>query len=756
MVSEPLQWHSAFNVYELDNQDVLLLSATQEFFLSSQQFPFFALVDGVKSAGEILQSQNSQHQGALFYYHINQLRHADVLLGAARIAPYVQPIFESVDTTETVDRRDLSETCQMINLSALPERAMADVASVLRLALSTSGTECDGLEVMLAQPLNLIVVDDFVDPRIVDFGIAPLPLTGSFMVIKVSGDECWLSPVFGREEVECFAVLQQQILANQPIRKWLMDKFPHRRHGYAFVARQSLDESHSQVLSRLVTKQLDEGAKGQLVIYDTGGGGVQYHPVNRFANGAANFAEQLKEPIRLDCCLGRFNQDGGSRSVTAQSTVDTLMSLVSPVTGVINQLEDLDNDGGDSENRPEKTSSQSIKIYRSGFFKSHHKMTSENFEQNSFVQICLGKGVSHQQSQASALAEAVERYCAQYQSDIPAITSTESDLQDTAKRTLNFHDLAPYSPCQYQQFKDNTHADHSLKSNFRAYDDSVIHWLPGWSLTHDETVHLPLSQCFSRIPFDDDQFGRWNSNGCAAGNTLEEAILQALYELIERDATAIWWYNQVTRPVFDLSRLDQDNLAKLTATLAPEVAAGELDNGGDNGGHDFWVLDLTTDLGIPVMAAIGKHKHSGGWVMGFGCHLVPELAAQRALTELCQLIPIRDQQGAPFDFDAIVAGDYLYGDNQAESSQPMLSSHDDIKQDIISITARLNTLGFETVAVDYSRSHIPLATAKVFVPGLCHIWPQLGNLRLYQLPVQMGWLGQAKTEATINPHDLYI
>ena len=168
------------------------------------------------------------------------------------------------------------------------------------------------------------------------------------------------------------------------------------------------------------------------------------------------------------------------------------------------------------------------------------------------------------------------------------------------------------------------------------------------------------------------------------------------------------------------------------------------------------MLDLTADLGVPVMAAIGRNQCTGGWVMGFGCHLSPEMAAQRALTELCQLIPVREQHNAPFDFDAIEEGAYLFGDAAVQAEPKMLFSTGEIKQDILLLVDRLKLMGFEVLALNYSRSHIPLHTAKVFVPGLCHIWPQLANERLYMAPVSLGWLDEANTEVSINPQPLYI
>ena len=136
------------------------------------------------------------------------------------------------------------------------------------------------------------------------------------------------------------------------------------------------------------------------------------------------------------------------------------------------------------------------------------------------------------------------------------------------------------------------------------------------------------------------------------------------------------------------------------------------------------------------------------------------MAAQCALIELCQLIRIRNQSDASFDFDAIEEGDYLYADNSVKAHPYALANGDesdqDIKENILSIVVLLKTKGYETLALDYSRGHIPLNTAKVFVPGLCHIWPQLANERIYNVPVSLGWLEEANTEATINPQGLYI
>src|ERR1700761_7400224 len=82
-----------------------------------------------------------------------------------------------------------------------------------------------------------------------------------------------------------------------------------------------------------------------------------------------------------------------------------------------------------------------------------------------------------------------------------------------------------------------------------------------------------------------------DSNGCAAGNTVQEAIVQGFLELVERDAYAIWWYNRDQREELDLNQFDDSYVQDLRTQL------------GDRG-RKLWGLDITSDLGIPTYVAI--------------------------------------------------------------------------------------------------------------------------------------------------------
>ena len=162
------------------------------------------------------------------------------------------------------------------------------------------------------------------------------------------------------------------------------------------------------------------------------------------------------------------------------------------------------------------------------------------------------------------------------------------------------------------------------------FDPSAeIEWSPVWSLRDQRFRYLPTSLLY----FFYSGPGRYevhaDSNGCAAGNTLEEAIVQGFLELVERDAYAIWWYNRSQRAEVDLAQFDDPYIRDLKIQLAET-------------GRRLWLLDITSDLGIPTFITIAHWMEDGQEFVDFGsgAHFDARIAALRAMTELNQFLSI--------------------------------------------------------------------------------------------------------------------
>jgi ribosomal protein S12 methylthiotransferase accessory factor len=290
-----------------------------------------------------------------------------------------------------------------------------------------------------------------------------------------------------------------------------------------------------------------------------------------------------------------------------------------------------------------------------------------------------------------------------------------------------------------------------------------VDWAPLWSLRRREERLLPAAYCYYGHP---EFAGRWcipDSNGCAAGNVVEEAILQGFLELVERDAVALWWYNRVRRPGLDLDSFALPYL-------------GEIQDHYASLGRRLWVLDLTADLGITTLACVSARTSGPAEdvLVGFGAHFDPQVALLRAVTEVNQFLPsvarTRSDGSTVYRFGDELAlrwwreartaqMPYLVPDperparHREEFEDP---SSDDLAADVELCVERAARRGLDVLVQDLTRPDIGLPVVRVVVPGLCHFWRRLGFQRLYDVPVQMGWLEEPLGPEALNPYTVFF
>ncbi|MCF6439362.1 YcaO-like family protein [Pseudoalteromonas luteoviolacea] len=696
MINEIVSWKPSYDVRLLKNGDLLLIDEAEELFLSANDFPLFNKIDGKKTLADICKFSDSIEKNSLFLYLVKHFLNSGKFLALGQSSEIEYNIF------------DFNEVG---NVTIIYSQKM-NVAGFTNLLENIFENE------------KIIVCYDFFASKLRDITVQKLINHESCRIVILKNQHMWCtSRIFS---INDFDLLITRLKANKPVLQAveMIQLSTYYRSPTHFLGYEKYLEKLALHYHKL--KSIALNCRHTLTEISLNTGKIQKHDFADLEHIEALSA--ASNEIILTEQKAYYSNDGGSRTAPVNETLDKIKPFISPITGVITHCEPV-----------EETLNQPIKIFRTAFYKTPQPNALDKVSENSFVQVCLGKGVSPEQSRASALCEAIERRNAQYTGKEHSIYAKQDQL---SAPSYTFQSLCAYSTSQYESFSDPHSPEAQRKQAVERYSGEAIHWQAVWSLSCQKTMYVPTVNCFANTPFEDEKFGKWNSNGCAAGNNLEEAILQALFELIERDATAIWWYNKLICPVFELSNIDPVYLTKLNDSLSRT--------------HDYWVLNITSDIGIPVMAAIGKHKDNDGYIFGFGCHLNPIMAAQRALTELCQLIPIRDQNAAPFDFDAVQKGNYLYPHIDVKNRPVKLKDTGDLKQDIESIVGHLKSLGFDTLVLNYSREGLPIKTAKVFVPGLCHIWPQLGNQRLYSTPVKLGLRDEQLNENTINQQGLYI
>jgi len=81
---------------------------------------------------------------------------------------------------------------------------------------------------------------------------------------------------------------------------------------------------------------------------------------------------------------------------------------------------------------------------------------------------------------------------------------------------------------------------------------------------------------------------------------------------------------------------------------------------------------------------------------------------------------------------------------------------DDVANDVRACQALVQRAGMEMLVLDQTRPEVGLPVAKVIVPGLRHFWPRLSPGRLYDVPVQLGWLSRPLAEHELNPIAMFL
>jgi ribosomal protein S12 methylthiotransferase accessory factor len=147
-------------------------------------------------------------------------------------------------------------------------------------------------------------------------------------------------------------------------------------------------------------------------------------------------------------------------------------------------------------------------------------------------------------------------------------------------------------------------------------------WTLAANLADGSPVALPADLCLRRPAELRDIDPPWPlSTGCGAGTDPLHATLHGLLELIERDALTLW--------------LRGGMRARAVPPGPAAVLLGQLR--GETVGRRTWLLDITSDLGVPVVVAAACDDDGFGLCRGVACRPTVAAAADAALMELVQM-----------------------------------------------------------------------------------------------------------------------
>lgn len=322
------------------------------------------------------------------------------------------------------------------------------------------------------------------------------------------------------------------------------------------------------------------------------------------------------------------------------------------------------------------------------------------------ISVYSGKGITENQARISAMMESYERCLAERNGLNKDVT------EDIA---------APHAIVTYEEMAGQGSAVYpeSLLMSEPYSPDSLVEWVLGWDLLKKEEVAVPANAVYH--PYDPPGLSiklfRTNTNGLAAGNIPEEAILHGLLEVIERDALSMAEFTRNPEKEIILTEEDGDNYELLRRFIDNDVDI------------KLWLLPHDTEIPTVVAATDDiRLKDPALLVMGAGSHLKPEIAIKRALTEAAQsrVVQIhgaredteREKFVREIGYDRIKRMNRYWYEEGTRTTVAEIKdlSNGSPAENIDTVLGQLKKIVDSVIVVDLSRKSVPVPVVRVVIP----------------------------------------
>lgn len=314
-----------------------------------------------------------------------------------------------------------------------------------------------------------------------------------------------------------------------------------------------------------------------------------------------------------------------------------------------------------------------------------------------------GKGVDDNLAKISAMMESIEGWHCE---NMP-----EPDLFGS------YHDLKQ----QYPLIELNSNINHG-PFEWTNIEHLEIPWGRGIELNTNQKIYFPYTTLNVNTTFFRPGYRYFppTTNGLASGNTEEEAICHALFEVLEREFEAekmpIIHEQQV-----DLTTIKYPHLLELLDKIQKSKLS-----------IDVW--DLSTSMKIPTYLVVLNDPNdlrSVGMILGTGSHFSSVVALSRAITEAVQgratIISGSRDDLTPRVYKTLKTNrPYLLSLFKKAKQSPIPFIETTVPDDFVtckeSILKKLNQNGFKQVIVyNHTREEFNIPVVHVIVPGLRYI-----------------------------------
>jgi len=383
-----------------------------------------------------------------------------------------------------------------------------------------------------------------------------------------------------------------------------------------------------------------------------------------------------KKSIRFNDCFKTFTIDQ-DKAITPEETLKKFYTKVESLDlKILNEVRRIDNGRLD------------IPVFFSVCGEDAHAMTGTKKQ--------MGKGASPIQAEASACMELAERF------SFFAYKNNPGNFLTGDYRTML---RAGYPVLGLEYLLASVHDSHSsVELLEQLLEDIPMQWAWGTNVTRNSDVLIPFSWFFAINEF----------NGPSAGNTIEEAALQGICEIVERHVCSVVNHQKIMVPKID------------PASVQDEVARELLRKFRDNK-IELYLNDFSLDTGICTVSALAIDRSTfpgkSEIVYTAGTTPDPEKALIRAVTEVAQLAGdfntdsnyVASGLPKPLSMEEV---EYITEATKTVSIDQMAHlAHDNIRVEVDNCVASLKKIGMEVLMIDVTHNGLDIPALYTIVPG---------------------------------------
>jgi ribosomal protein S12 methylthiotransferase accessory factor len=244
------------------------------------------------------------------------------------------------------------------------------------------------------------------------------------------------------------------------------------------------------------------------------------------------------------------------------------------------------------------------------------------------AEICDTGAFGGPRARSLAGAAAVERQAALESTTARALAAYTAALFDRSVLPLAGPAEAPFANVKPSAFALFSKAQYDQPGfpYVPVTDATPLRWASAVDLGTGEGVHLPAAFVFYPFPYrrrgGDLPIVPANAAGIVCADSIAEAALAGLYEIVAQDAAALFWQARTALPQLKLPTLPE-RLRDLVRRF-------------EKAGNKLVILDATTDNAIPVFVAILSSQREGepAFVLECAADLDAGTAVARVLIRL--------------------------------------------------------------------------------------------------------------------------